>query len=80
MDKVSVSEALADAGLPQPESVVLGSGIETLEQCEAMIPAYVKTLLAWGVRAFAMLGLLVNWLLLLTIMLLKVILRIEASC
>ncbi|KAL5319245.1 hypothetical protein ACEPPN_012295 [Leptodophora sp. 'Broadleaf-Isolate-01'] len=43
MDKVSACNALADAGLQQPESVVLGPGMEALEQCEAMLPAYVKT-------------------------------------
>ena len=48
MDKVSACKALADTGLPQPESVVLDAGMETLEQCEAMLPAYVKTPIGTG--------------------------------
>jgi biotin carboxylase len=48
MDKVSACKALADAGLPQPESVVLASSMETLEQCEALLPAYVKTPIGTG--------------------------------
>lgn len=43
MDKVSACKALADTGLQQPGSVVLVSGMEALEQCEALLPAYVKT-------------------------------------
>jgi hypothetical protein len=43
MDKVSACQALSDAGLPQPESVVLNSSLETLSQCESLLPGYVKT-------------------------------------
>jgi hypothetical protein len=48
MDKVSACQALADAGLPQPESVVLTSTMDTLPQCEALLPAYIKTPIGTG--------------------------------
>jgi len=48
MDKVSACKALSDAGLPQPESVVLDSSLETLSQCEALLPGFVKTPIGTG--------------------------------
>jgi len=48
MDKVSACHALSDAGLPQPESVVLDSNLETLSQCEALLPGFVKTPIGTG--------------------------------
>ncbi len=43
MDKVSACQTLADAGLPQPESVALSSTMDALPRCEALLPAYIKT-------------------------------------
>jgi biotin carboxylase len=48
MDKVSACRALSDAGLPQPKSVVLNSSLETLRQCEGLLPGYVKTPIGTG--------------------------------
>jgi hypothetical protein len=48
MDKVSACKALFDAGLPLPETVVLNSSLETLSQCEALLPGYVKTPIGTG--------------------------------
>jgi biotin carboxylase len=48
MDKVSACQALSDAGLPQPESVVLDSDLEGLSRCEALLPGYVKTPIGTG--------------------------------
>lgn len=48
MDKVSARQALSDAGLPQPEAVILNSSLETLSQCEHLLPGYVKTPIGTG--------------------------------
>ncbi|KAE9368506.1 glutathione synthetase ATP-binding domain-like protein [Stipitochalara longipes BDJ] len=48
MDKVSACQVLSEAGLPQPESVVLNSSLETLSKCEALLPGFVKTPIGTG--------------------------------
>jgi hypothetical protein len=57
MGKIEACRTLADAGLPQPESVVISSS--NFEGCERLLPAFVKTPIGTasrGVRRVATMG------------------------
>jgi hypothetical protein len=43
MGKIEACRTLADAGLPQPESVVVSSSSDDFEGCERLLPAFAKT-------------------------------------